>query len=194
MKIDAKSLVVGALVGVVACVWASQAFPQTLRLASPLIRVPYTVDSVFVRRADDGSPAIDMYSTSYSHNGREIQLSSSLPGRPFATAIRRTLDATGFVLFHLRAAFHPDSEQAESIATAVRVRNGCVNGPVVGRETILNYPTVAIEYVSAANRTTVWMSPDLGCFPLRMTYDQRRPDSTFREVMERHALKVTSNF
>jgi len=103
------------------------------------------------------------------------------------------LDATGFVLFQLRAVFHPDSEQAESAAHAVRVKNGCVNGPLVGRETILNYPTVAIEYVDAADRTTVWMSSDLGCFPLRMTFDERRPDSTFRQVMERRALKVTSN-
>jgi hypothetical protein len=164
-------------------------FPQALRLASPLVRVPYTVDSVFVRHADDGSPAIDMYSMSYSHNGREIQLSSSLPGHPLATAIRRMLNATGFVLFQIRTAFHRDSEQAES--DAVRVRNGCVNGPVVGQETILGYLTVAIEYVTAADRTTVWMAPDLGCFPLRTTYDDRRPDSTFRHLLERCTLKVT---
>ena len=185
MKIDAKSLIVGAVLGVAACVWASQAFPQTVRLASPLVRVPYTVDSVFIRHADDGSPAIDMYSTSYIHNGREIQLSSSLPSHPLATAVRRMLDATGFVLFQLRAVFRPNSEQAESAAYAGRVKNGCVNGPVVGRETILDYSTVAIEYVDAAHRTTVWMSPDLGCFPLRMTYDERRRDSTFRQVIER---------
>jgi hypothetical protein len=104
------------------------------------------------------------------------------------------LDATGFVLFQLRPVFHPNSEQSESAAYAVRVKNGCVNGPVVGRETILNYPTVAIEYVAAADRTTIWMSPDLACFPLRMAYDERRPDNTFRQVIERCALKVTSNF
>lgn len=193
MKIDGKSLVVGTVLGVGACVWASQAFPQTVRLASTLVRIPYTVDSVFIRHADDGSPAIDMYSTSYIHNGREIQLSSFLPSRPFATAIRRMLNATEFVLFQLTAVFHPNSEQAESAAYAARVKNGCANGPIVGRETILNYPTVAIEYVDAADKTSVWMSPDLGCFPLRMTFDERRPDGTFRQVMERRALKVTSN-
>ena len=191
-KIDGKSLIVGAVLGVAACVWAIQVFPQTLTLASPLVRVPYTVDSVFIRHADDGKSAIDMHSTSYLHNGREIQLSSSLPSHPFATAIRRMLDATGFVLFQLKAVFHPDAERAESAAAAVRRGNGCVDGPVVGRETILNYPTVAIEYVDTADRITVWMSPELECFPLKMTYDERRPDSTFREAMERRALKVTS--
>src|SRR5215471_13915354 len=47
MRIDGKSLLVGAVFVVGAFVWASQAFPQTLRLALPLVRIPYTVDSVF---------------------------------------------------------------------------------------------------------------------------------------------------
>jgi len=193
MRIDGKSLTVGAMLGIGAFVWASQAFPQTLGLTSPAVRIPYTVDSVFVRYADDGSPAVDMFSTAYSHNGHEVQLSSSLPGRPFATAIRRTLDATGFVLFRLRAFFHAEAERAEGAANAVRVSNGCVDGPIVGRETILNYRTVAIQHAGAGDRITVWMSPDLGCFPLRMSYDERRPEGAFRQVIDRHALKVTSN-
>jgi hypothetical protein len=193
MRIDGQSLIVGTVLGVGAFVWISQAFPQTVRLASPLVRIPYTVDSVFIRHASDGSSTVDIYSTSYNHNRTEIQLSSSVPGHPFATAIRRTLDATGFVLFHLRAFFHPEAEQAESVANAIRVSNGCVDGPVVGRETILNYPAVAIQYAGAADRRTLWMSPDLGCFPLKMTYEERRPDTTFRQVIERRALKVTSN-
>jgi hypothetical protein len=134
-----------------------------------------------------------MFSTSYSHNGHEVQLPSSLPGRPFASAIRRTLDATGFVLFHLRAFFHAEAERAEGAANAVRVSNGCVDGPIVGRETILNYRTVAIQHAGANDRITLWMSPDLGCFPLKMTYDEWRPEGTFRQVIDRHALKVTSN-
>jgi hypothetical protein len=191
MRIDGKSLIIGAVLGLGAFVWA--AFPQTLRLAPALVRIPYTVDSVFVRHATDGSSTVDIYSTSYNHNGNEIRLSSSVPGHPFATAIRRTLDATGFILFHLRALLHPEAEQAESAANAVRISNACADGPVIGRETILNYPTVAIQYTSAADRITLWMSPDLGCFPLKMTYDERRPDGTFRQVIDRRALKVTSD-
>jgi hypothetical protein len=78
-------------------------------------------------------------------------------------------------------------------SNAVRVSNGCVDGPIVGRETILNYRTVAIQHASAADRITLWMAPDLGCFPLKMTYDERRPEGTFRQVIDRRALKVTSN-
>ena len=39
----------------------------------------------------------------------------------------------------------------------------------------------------------MWQSPELGCFPLRFTREQQRPDGTFRLLMERRALKVTSN-
>ncbi|HXI40164.1 MAG TPA: hypothetical protein VNH83_09300 [Bryobacteraceae bacterium] len=193
MRIDGKSLIVGAILGVGVFVWASQAYPQALRPASPLVQIPYTVDSVFIRHANDGASTVDIYSTSYNHNGTEIQLSCSVPGHPFATAIRRALDATGFVLFQLKALFHPEAEQAERVAAAVRISNGCADGPVIGRETILNYPTVAIQYTSADDRITLWMSPDLGCFPLKMTYDERRPDNTFRQVMDRRALKVISD-
>lgn len=191
---DRKSLLVGAVFVGGAFVWASQAFPQTLRLALPLVRIPYTVDSVFVRYADDGSPNVAMYCTLYSHHGSEILLSSFVPGHPFATAARRALAATGFVLFHLTTLFHPDTEQAERAATVVRISKGCVDhGQVVGQETILGYPTVAIQFSGREERTTMWQSPDLGCFPLRLTDEQRRPDGTFRLLMERRALKVTSN-
>jgi len=189
--IDGKSLIVGAGLGAGLFVWA--AFPQTLRLASPQLRIPYTVDSVFVQHAGDGSSAVDIYSTSYNQNGNEIQLSCSVPGHPFETAMRRMVDATGLVWFHLMTLFHADAEKAERDRTAVRVSNGCVDGPVVGRETILTYPTVAVQHTSAANRITLWMSPDLGCFPLKLTYEERSADSTFRPVIDRRALKVTRN-
>jgi hypothetical protein len=191
MRIDGKSLIIGAVLGVGAFVWA--AFPQTLRLASALVRIPYTVDSVFVRHATDGSSTVDIYSTSYNHNGNEIRLSSSVPGHPFASAIRSTLDVAQFVLLHQTALFHVDAEEAERAAAAVRVNNGCEDGPVVGREMILNYSTVAVQFTSTTDRITLWMSPDLGCFPLKMTYDERRPGGTFRQIIDRHALKVTSH-
>ena len=176
--------------GLRAFVWA--AFPQTFRLASALVRLPYTVDSVFVRHAVDGSSTVDIYSTSYNHNGNEIQLSSSVPGHPFVSAIRSTVDVAQFGLLLLTALFHADADEAERAAAAVRVNNGCVDGPVVGPEMILNYPTVAVQLTSTADRITLWMSPDLGCFPLKMTYDERRPGGTFRKVIDRRALKVTS--
>jgi hypothetical protein len=40
---------------------------------------------------------------------------------------------------------------------------------------------------------TLWMSPNLGCFALRITLEARRPDGTFRLVSERRALRVKLN-
>ena len=44
---------------------------------------------------------------------------------------------------------------------------GCAAEPIVGRETILNYPTEAIrQRWTEHGRMTVWMAPGLGCFAL----------------------------
>ena len=40
---------------------------------------------------------------------------------------------------------------------------------------------------------TLWMAPDLGCFALRLTREERRPDGTFRLVLKKQATKVTLN-
>jgi hypothetical protein len=40
---------------------------------------------------------------------------------------------------------------------------------------------------------TLWTAPDLGCFALRITIEERRPDGTFRLVSAKQALKVTLN-
>ena len=70
MKFYEKGLIIGAALGV--GVFLGAAFSQTPRLASGLVRIPYTVDSVFVRHASDGSSTVDIYSTSYNHNRTEI--------------------------------------------------------------------------------------------------------------------------
>jgi hypothetical protein len=70
----------------------------------------------------------------------------------------------------------------------------CLAGEVVGRETILNYPTAAVQVLLwDRRRTTLWMSPDLGCFALRIRIEVRRPDGSFHLVNEKEALKVTLN-
>jgi hypothetical protein len=52
---------------------------------------------------------------------------------------------------------------------------------------------VAIQLGSGdQRRLTLWMAPDLGCFALRITTEERRPD-TFRLVSRKQALKVTLN-
>jgi hypothetical protein len=42
-------------------------------------------------------------------------------------------------------------------------------------------------------RMTLWMAPDLGCFALRITIEERGADGTFRLVLRKQAQKVTLN-
>jgi len=175
---------------------ASQAFSQVITLVAPFARIPYTVDSAFVRYAKDGSSVVSMYATSYNHNSREIVLSSSMPGHPFATAIRRTLDATGSVLFHLTMPFRVTAGQRERAATSELVRNNCVSDArpltIVGQETILGFTTIATRSLDTDTRT-IYLAPALGCFPLKVTVERLFPDGSIRTVVERDAVKVTSN-
>jgi len=69
-----------------------------------------------------------------------------------------------------------------------------VDAQIVGRETILNYPTVAVQLGSGdQRRLTLWTAPDLGCFALKITTEERRPDGTFHLVSKKQALNVTLN-
>jgi len=72
---------------------------------------------------------------------------------------------------------------------------GCVDGPVVDRETILDYPTVAIQLPLDGNgaRRTVWMAPALGCFALKVTTERQTTDGSFRLVSGKQAVKVRLN-
>jgi hypothetical protein len=72
-------------------------------------------------------------------------------------------------------------------------RIGCAKASVVGHETILNYPTVAAQRAlgNSNQRMTLWMAPDLGCFALKETLEERGADGAFRLVSGRQAVKVT---
>jgi hypothetical protein len=211
-----KSLLAGAILAVGAFFFVvALALSQTDRIVAPPAGVPYIVDSEFVQYSDDGSPSVEMYTTSYSLDGHEILLSRSLPGIPFGTAIGRTLDATLPYLFRLRSRFE-DADLVGKIrraAAQVTVTTcwgpclmlahygfarsggvGCLDGPIVGRETILNYPTVAVQPdLGDHQRVTLWMAPDLSCFALRIAVEEKQPDGTYRLVTRKQALKVTLN-
>lgn len=191
-----KRVFMGTAVGSALFVLAAQAFSQVITLAAPFARIPYTVESSFVRYAKDGSSVVNGYSTSYNHNGREMIVSSSIPGHPFATAVRRTLDATGFVLFHLTIPFRLTAEQRERATSSELIRSNCVSntGPstIVGQETILGFPVIATRWSDADTRT-VYRSPALGCFPLKVTVERLFPDGSIRTVVEREAARITVN-
>ena len=182
------------------------ALPQTLGLNSPPVHVPYLVESDVVQYAADGTSSLEVQLTSYNNNGSEIVLYEVSPS--FLTAIRVGLEAAGSVVGRLTLPFVVSPEQLKSLrstalvtagfehyrlgSAAALLSTGCVIGPVVGHETILDHPTVAVQSIlDDRRRMTMWMAPDLGCFALRITTEERRPDGTFRLVRKKQAAKVT---
>jgi hypothetical protein len=183
------------------------ALPQTLKLISPTVRAPYIVDSDIVHYGFDGTPSVELSLGSYNNDGSEVVVyevaHSLLP------AIKLGLQAIGPVVGRLTLLFVVSREQAERAKLIARVsagfegywlggaatliHSGCVNGPVVGHETILNHQTIAVRQFNDRQRMTLWMAPDLGCFALRLTREERRSDGTFRLVLKKQATKVTTN-
>jgi len=213
-----KSLFAGAALGAgLLLLIVTQALPQT----PPPVNLPYTVDSEFVRYADDGSKSVEMYLTSYTgQNGGEVLISRSIPNHLFGTALGRTLDATLPAWQRLILPLTVTSAELEKIKKSrppsigfitgcadwtclllnryffrkppTGTGNECVEGTVVGRETILNYSTTAVELRGWDRRkTTLWTAPDLGCFALRITSEAQRSDGSFHLENVKQALRVT---
>ena len=205
-----RSLIAGAILAVGAFLLVvTLALPQTHRLVSPPVRIPYIVDSDVVQYADDGTSAVEEHRGSYNDNGREVGVYAVYPS--FLNAIWHALGTAGSVVGRLTLPFIVSPELLKKFESAARVsagsehgyalgsaaaliKAGCVCGPVVGRETILGHPTVAVQpSLGSHQRVTFWMAPDLGCFALRITVEEQRPDGTFRLVIRKQALKVTLN-
>jgi hypothetical protein len=223
-----KALPAAAMIGIGAFLWVvTQALSQT----PPPVHIPYTVDSEYIRYGDDGSPVIEMLSTSYTgSNGGEILISRSIPGHLLGTAAARTLAARTLdaVLPAWQRMILPFvvapkdierfKEMRQSGVQTVGVISGCadwtclvinhwgfrkpaagtstacVEGTVLGSETILNHPTTAIQRsLGPQGRITMWMAPDLGCFALRITSETMRPDGSFHIWQTKQATKVTMN-
>jgi len=204
-----KSLVAGTavMVGIFLLVVAL-ALPQTHRLVSPPVRIPYIVDSEIVQYADDGTSAVEEHRGSFNNNGREVGVYHIYPS--YLEAIRHALMTAGSVVGQLTLPFIVSPELMKKYEAAARVsvgsengyalgsadallKAGCLCGPVVGHETILGHPTVAVQPNVGSHRVTFWMAPDLGCFALRITIEERRPDGAFRLVTKKQAIKVTLN-
>ena len=197
---------------------------QALSQTPPPVHIPYTVDSEFLRYGDDGTPTVEMLSTSYpGPYGGEVVLSRSIPGNSLATAAARTLDAVLPAWQRLILPFTVSPKDMEKFKKmrqsgietvgvisgcadrtclvinhwgfrkpAAGTSNACVEGDVVGSETILSHATTGIQRsLGSEGRITLWMAPDLGCFALRITTEALRPDGTVRLVQTKQALKVT---
>jgi hypothetical protein len=216
MTVMRKILLAGLILGILGFLLAvTQAFPR------PAVRIPYTVDSEFIRYADDGSSSIEMYTKSYQRNGAEMIESRSMPGHPFGTALGRALDTTLPLWSRLMTSLTVDDGTIERLRrhiphttgavtgcgpsclllqhyffarAAAGVDTGCLDGAIITRETILNYATTAVQLPLGENaRMTWWTAPDLGCFALRITTEGKRRDGTFRLLTEKRALRVNLN-
>ncbi len=116
---------------------AAAAFFLVVIQATPQTRtppVPWSVDSEFIRYADDGTATVEMYSTSYESNGNEVLLSRSIPGNLFETELARATDASlpSLYAFHLhitsllRPALAAEMERARrSRPPGVQFLTGC---------------------------------------------------------------------
>jgi hypothetical protein len=188
------------------------ALPQTLSLISPTARAPYIVVSDVVRYRNDGTSSLEVHLASYNKNGSEIVVYEVSPS--LLTGFELGLKAVKRLMLPLL--IDPELlEKDQSIARGsigldryrlcsqsfgcvgsgpALLKTACVIGPVVGHETILDHPTVAVQSIlDDQRRMTTWMAPDLGCFALRITTEERRPDGTFHLVRRKQATKVTMN-
>jgi hypothetical protein len=185
-----KGLLVAGCVAAGALLFTvSLAFPQST------VRPPYVVDSELVTYAEDGSAGGPMRIDSYSDQGREVVLSRWYPDDPFKTAIGRFLDFWQSHVLSFTASRERIEQRSKVQAERAAAQAGCGDRDVVGHEMILGHPAVESQHLSSADRrrASIWMAPDLACFPLRITVEVQRPDGTFRLVWKREALKVTVN-
>jgi hypothetical protein len=213
--------------------WKSASATAVLALAVLLLMVPlartqaappaqWTVDSEFLRYADDGSSSVEMLATSYLVNGNETIWARWSPVNPIQTVMWQAADGLGGL--HERIASHlMDQARLEEIHKRRAANRGvgivtgcgfhcltlehfgflratpspttaCIEGVVVGHDTILNYPAAAVRSRwTEHGRMTLWMAPELGCFALRSTYEAEQPDGSFRVVSEKRAVKVTEH-
>jgi hypothetical protein len=76
-------------------------------------------------------------------------------------------------------------------ARAAGADSACLDGAIVAHETILDYPTTAVQpRMGGSVKMTWWTAPALGCFALRITTEEKQPDGAFHLVSEKRALRV----
>jgi len=177
-----------------------QAFPQTAKLSG----IPFTVDSEYTHYSGEGSTVPwHVYTTSFVRNGGEVVLSRTADGETFHNMLMQMFSGFHLLLARMETSADPPQSgpaSSERIQTG-RGRftvdlaaSGCASGTVLGRETILNYSTVGVQRAMGdGQRLTLWMAPQLGCYPLRSRVEELQPDGTYRLAVEKRTIKVTVN-
>ena len=113
----------------------------------------------------------------------ELIVDENWPGHPIRTAIRRTIDWIN--------SFRYSPGPHES--TRAAMPGNCLRGrpETVEKQYLLGFE--ANEWrdnIGDGRRITSWLAPQLGCFPLVITIEERRPDGTFALVSERRTIAI----
>jgi hypothetical protein len=174
----------------------SQAFPQTLTTFSAGFRIPYIVEYEFTRYAPDGSPSSESRIASFMNGGDQIILGKVYTGRPFANLVEGLVNSGRVMLLQVAPSLIiPEQTNDSASYWRAYVANGCAPagaGTVIGHEAVLGHTTtVVLNFSPITGRTTRWLAPDLGCFALKQTYEEPRPDGSFQTRLRVNALSVT---
>jgi hypothetical protein len=174
-----------------------QVSPRTVRMASPGFRIPFYVESIFERFAEDGSIEYRSRMTAFPYGGIDWNMSvveeSGNPILNVFQGIARSI-RNQFVLAVPSLVLPKQPPMAEPAWFAGFVRSGCSEGrTVVGQEAIAGYPTTILQSETPRGRLRIWMAPDLSCYSLRMTDEFEEADGRYRLRLRKNAVKVTIN-
>jgi hypothetical protein len=174
-----------------------QVSPRTVRMASPGFHIPFYVESIFERFAQDGSVEYRSRMTAFPYGGIGINMSVvQESGNPILNAFQEIAGSirNQFVLAVPSLVLPKHPPMAEPAWFAGFVKSGCSEGrTVVGHETIAGYPTTILQSETPRGRLRVWMAPDLSCYSLEVTDEVEEADGSYRLRLRTHAVKVTIN-
>jgi hypothetical protein len=186
-----------AAIGAAAVLFAMvQVSPKTVRMASPGFKIPFYVEFVFERYNPNGSAPYQSRITSFPYGGYEIVMSVKESGDSFMDVVRRIGNSirSQFVLAFPSLVLPKGRLMMEPASFAGFVSSGCSTGmPVVGHETIAGHETTVVQSVSPASRFKTWLAPDLACFALKLTVEDREANGTYRLKLRKEAIQVTMN-
>jgi hypothetical protein len=181
-----KGLAAGLVAAGVFLMIVIQVSPKMLASSQHPLRIPWLVQYETLRYGNDGLPNSKVEILSFSRDGKEVILSESDSS---------IMNAVRVGLLRVAPALLIPSESSEDVSHLnVLIRNGCATGQVIGHESILNHQTTVVQNASPDHtRTTQWLAPDLECFALRLTSEERKSDGPFRLVLRKQATKIIVN-
>jgi len=147
-KIRINRLAVATIAAVALLFAIIQRSPQTVRMASPVFRIPFYVEFEFARYADDGSLPHQSRVTSFPYGGHEIVMSVRESGDSLLNAVRGIAGSirTQLILAMPSIVLPKEPPMTEPDWFAGFVSSGCSNGQtMVGRETIAGHETTVVQ-------------------------------------------------